>query len=202
MHMATNHYGHFLVTGRLFPLLVGTPGTRVVTVTCAAYRAGVIDFDDLDWRKRPYSRTQSYGDSKLANLLFMRELQRRFDVAGATALSLAAHPGLTGTERQQTIGIGGTLARVLASPVDVGVRPQLRAAIPIRGRACSDALAEQLWRVTEEITGFRGLRGMSKARIRHNAQMRNRRFGVAGVAGSRGRDRRDPGVAGSRGRSI
>lgn len=178
MHMATNHYGHFLVTGRLFPLLVGTPGARVVTVTSGAYRSGVIEFDDVDWRKRPYSRTKSYGDSKLANLLFMRELQKRFDAIGATALSLAAHPGLTGTERQQTIGIGGTLARVLASPVEVGVRPQLRAAtdpaadkldfygprfglrgpasrIPVRGLAGSDALAKRLWSVTEGITGFR-----------------------------------------------
>lgn len=178
LHMATNHYGHYLVTGWLFPLLAATRGARVVTVTSAAYRSGVIDFDDLDWRRRPYSRTKSYGDSKLANLLFMRELQKRFDLAGATALSLAAHPGLSGTERQQTIGIGGVLARALASPVVVGVRPQLRAVtdpaaskldlygprfgirgpacrVPIHGPARSDALAERLWSVTEEITGFR-----------------------------------------------
>lgn len=179
MHMATNHYGHFLVTGHLFPLLAGTAGARVVTVTSGGYRFGTIDFDDLDWRKRPYHPVRSYGDSKLANLLFTRELQSRFDAEGATALSLAAHPGLTRTERQKSSGMGGMLSRLLASPVDVGVRPQLRAATdPAAGRldfygprlgiygaprrisvvpgpATSDALAERLWRVTEEITGFR-----------------------------------------------
>lgn len=177
MHMATNHYGHFAVTGHLFPLLIATPDARVVTVTSGAYRYGTIDFDDLDWRKRPYSR-RSYGDSKLANLLFMCALQKRFDTAGAAALSLAAHPGLAGTERQQSIGIGGLFIRLIAAPVDRGVRPQLRAAtdpaaakldfygprfglrgpacrISIGGKAADDALAEKLWSVTEEITGVR-----------------------------------------------
>ncbi len=178
MHMATNHYGHFLLTGHLFGLLAATSGARVVTVTSGAYRAGVIDFDDLDWSRRPYSRSKAYGDSKLANLLFARELQRRFDAAGAAALSLAAHPGLTGTERQQSVGIGGRLARLLAAPIHVGVRPQLRAAtdpsagkldffgprfglrgparrIPVRGPARSDDLARRLWKVTAKVTGFR-----------------------------------------------
>ena len=112
MHMATNHYGHFLVTGRLFPLLAETDGARVVTLTSGGYRFGTIDFEDLDWRKRPYHPVRSYSDSKLANLLFTRELQRRLDIAGATALSLAAHPGLTRTERQQSSGMGGMLSRL------------------------------------------------------------------------------------------
>jgi NAD(P)-dependent dehydrogenase (short-subunit alcohol dehydrogenase family) len=179
MHMATNHYGHFLLTGRLFPLLAATAGARVVTVTSGGYRYGAIDLDDLDWRKRPYLPVKSYGASKLANLLFTWELQKRFDRAGATALSLAAHPGLTGTERQQSRGKGGMLARHLASSVDVGVCPQLRAATDpgagkldfygprfgiygtarrisvVEGPATSDALAGRLWSVTEEITGFR-----------------------------------------------
>lgn len=177
MHTATNHYGHFLVTGWLFPLLVRSNGARVVTLTSGAYRFGAIDFADLDWRKRPYSRTQSYGASKLANLLFMRELQKRFDAAGATALSLAAHPGMTDTKRQPRIGVGGALARVLSSSVEVGVLSQLRAAtdpaagkldffgprfgiwgpvrrIPIRESPGRDAMAKRLWSVTEEITGF------------------------------------------------
>ena len=178
MHMATNHYGHFALTGLLFPMLAATPGARVVTVTSMSWRLGTIDFDDLDWRKRPYSRGKSYGDSKLANLLFVRTLQSRLDTAGAEALALAAHPGLTGTERQQSTGLGGRFARHLASPVDSGVRPQLRAATDpaagkrdfygprfgLRGPACrisigvkatDDALAERLWEVTENITGVR-----------------------------------------------
>lgn len=178
MYMATNHYGHFMLTGYLFPMLTVTPAARVFTVTSGGYRFGTIDFDDLDWRKRPYRRTKSYGDSKLANLLFMRELQKRFDAAGASALSLAAHPGLTGTERQQSIGAGGVLSRLLASSVEVGVGPQLRAAtdptaekldfygprfgiwgpasrIPIRKKARDAALARRLWKVTEDITEVR-----------------------------------------------
>lgn len=61
MHMATNHYGHFAVTGHLFPLLIATPDARVVSITSGVYRRGTIDFDDLDWRKRPYNRTRSGG---------------------------------------------------------------------------------------------------------------------------------------------
>lgn len=178
MHIATNHYGHFLVTGHLLPLLVATPGARVVTVTSAAHLTGAIDLDDLDWRERPYNGGKAYSDSKLANLLFARELQSRLDAAGAAALSLAAHPGMTATGRQRPVGIGGALARLLFSPVEAGVRPQLRAATDpaaekldfygprfglrgaprrtrMRGAAGSDALARGLWAVTEEVTGFR-----------------------------------------------
>ena len=178
MHMATNHYGHFALTGHLFALLAATPGARVVTLTSGSYRFGAIEFDDLDWRRRRYSRGRAYGDSKLANLLFMRSLQARFEAAGADALSLAAHPGLTGTERQQSVGMGGAFSRLLASPVEHGVRPQLRAAtdpaagkrevygprfairgparpMTVSGKATDDALAERLWLVTEAITSVR-----------------------------------------------
>lgn len=178
MHIATNHYGHFLVTGHLLPLLAATPGARVVTVTSAAHLTGAIDLDDLDWRERPYNGGRAYSDSKLANLLFARELQRRLDATGAAALSLAAHPGMTATGREQPVGIGGSLVRLLFSNVDAGVRPQLRAAtdpaatkldfygprfglrglpraIRVRGAAGSNALARRLWVATEEVTGFR-----------------------------------------------
>jgi len=176
MHMATNHYGHFALTGQLFDLLCATSGARVVTVSSGGYRAGEIRFDDMDWRKRPYSRLKSYGTSKLANILFMRALQKRFEAASAEAMSLAAHPGLTGTERQQSIGMGGWLSRVLASPVEVGVAPQLRASTDpgvqageyygprfgIRGApkaevikpvGCDDVTAEELWSLSETVTG-------------------------------------------------
>lgn len=126
--MVTNHYGHFALTGCLFGLLAATPGARAVTLTSGGARFGAIDFDDLDWRRRPHRRVQAYADGKLANLLFMRALQGRFEAAGAEAQSLAAHPGLTGTKRQQSIAAGGLLARFAASPVETGVAPQLRAA--------------------------------------------------------------------------
>ena len=178
MHIATNHYGHFLVTGHLLPLLVATPGARVVTVTSAAHLTAAIDPDDLEWRKRPYKSGRAYSDSKLANLLFAWELQRRLDSTGAAVLSLAAHPGMTATGRNQPAGIAGAFARLLFSNVDAGVRPQLRAAtdpaaakldfygprfglrgsprtIRVRGAAGSDVLARRLWAATEEVTGFR-----------------------------------------------
>ncbi len=176
MHMATNHYGHFALTKRMFPLLTTTPKARVVTVSSTAYKAGEIRFDDMDWQDRAYHRIKTYGDSKLANLLFTRSLQKRFDEAGCDALSVAAHPGLTGTERQQSIGIGGWFTKVIASPVEIGVAPQLRAAtdptvrkceyygprfglrggpVPekLKGDALDDALAEKLWTFTDEIVG-------------------------------------------------
>ncbi|WP_107498304.1 oxidoreductase [Thalassobius sp. I31.1] len=176
MHMATNHYGHFALTGHLFGLLCATPGARVVTVSSGGYRAGEIRFDDMDWRKRPYSRLKSYGTSKLANVLFMRALQRRFEAAGADAISLGAHPGLSGTERQQSIGMGGWLTRILASPVAIGVAPQLCAAtcptaqageyygprFGIRGApraeeikpvGCDDDTGEKLWTLSAEVIG-------------------------------------------------
>ena len=176
MHMAVNHYGHFALTVGLFPVIAGTPHARVVTVSSLAARSGEIRFDDMAWRSRPYDRLKAYGESKLANLLFTRALQSRFEVAGSSALSVAAHPGLTGTERQQSIGVGGKLSKWLASPVAVGVAPQLRAAadpsvkgrdffgpkfnlrgpavnIAMKGEATNEALAEELWQHMADVTG-------------------------------------------------
>ena len=96
-----------MLTNLLFDVLVNTDDSRVVTVSSGGYRAGKIDFDDIAWHKRQYSRVKAYGDSKLANLLFMLSLQKRFDDIGCSSKSVAAHPGLTATKRQQTIGVGG-----------------------------------------------------------------------------------------------
>ena len=175
MHMATNHLGHFALTGRLFPALIATEIARVVTVSSIAYKTGTINFDDLDWQKREYNRFKSYGDSKLANLLFMKQLQKIFDSTRATAISVAAHPGITATERQQTIGAGGFIAHWLASPVSKGCLPQLLAATEpsvkagqfygpkygiwgypslqkIKPGVLNSDVAEKLWRVSEDLT--------------------------------------------------
>ena len=128
MHMATNHLGHFALTALLSKALVNTPHARVVTLTSGAYKVGVINYDDIKWQKREYSRVKAYGDSKLANLLFTYELQKYFDKKNFTAQALSAHPGLTATPRQQKIGIGGKLSKYLATPVEKGVAPQLMAA--------------------------------------------------------------------------
>jgi len=129
MHMATNHFGHFALTGKLLPLLLAAENSRVVVVSSLAYKSGTINFDDLNWEDREYNTFKCYGDSKLANLLFVKRLNQFLMNKGASTIAVSAHPGLTGTERQQSIGIGGKLAKWIASPVEKGVRSQLLAAI-------------------------------------------------------------------------
>ena len=177
MHMATNHLGHFMLTGLLLPVLKKTDNPRIVTISSGSYKFGVIDFEDFDWKNRPYDRSKCYGDSKLANMLFMRGLQSRFDKAGIEAVSLSAHPGLTGTERQQTMGIGGGLSKMIASPIETGFAPFMMATTyeklkgkeligpkyffrghpvvnKISGLALDDQLADALWSFSEKITGI------------------------------------------------
>jgi len=99
MQLATNHLGHFALTGLLLPALVARPRSRVVTVSSGAHRMGRMDFDDLHGRRR-YNAWRAYGQSKLANLLFATELQRQFNAHGIRSLSLAAHPGYSATNLQ------------------------------------------------------------------------------------------------------
>jgi len=97
--LAVNHLGHFALTGRLLPLLLAAPQPRVVAVTSATYRIGRLDFTDLQGEGR-YRPWRAYAASKLANLLFVLELDRRARAASSTLLSLAAHPGYAGTGLQ------------------------------------------------------------------------------------------------------
>jgi len=97
--LAVNHLGHFALTGRLLPLLLAAPRARVVTVTSATYLLGRIDFTDLQGEER-YRRWRAYAQSKLANILFALELDRRARAAGTAVLSLAAHPGYARTGLQ------------------------------------------------------------------------------------------------------
>lgn len=97
--LAVNHLGHFALTGRLLPLLLAAPRPRVVTVTSATYRLGRIDLADLQG-ERHYRRWRAYGQSKLANLLFAVELDRRAGAARSALLSVAAHPGYAATGLQ------------------------------------------------------------------------------------------------------
>jgi NAD(P)-dependent dehydrogenase (short-subunit alcohol dehydrogenase family) len=96
---ATNHLGHFALTGRLLPVLLARPGARVVTVSSTAAAFGQMDFDDLQ-SSRHYLRWMAYAQSKLANQLFAYELARRAEAAGATLVSVAAHPGYAATNLQ------------------------------------------------------------------------------------------------------
>jgi NAD(P)-dependent dehydrogenase (short-subunit alcohol dehydrogenase family) len=95
----TNHLGHFALTGLLMPRLLAASEPRVVTVSSTAHRAGQIDFDDLQ-RERKYNNWRAYGQSKLANLMFCFELQRRATEAGTSLKSMAAHPGYARTNLQ------------------------------------------------------------------------------------------------------
>ena len=96
-HMGINHLGHFALTGLLLPALLKQPGSRIITVSSIAHRAGDLNFDDLFFEHRPYGRQKAYGQSKLANLVFARELERRLNAAGSQTLSVAVHPGVSNT---------------------------------------------------------------------------------------------------------
>jgi NAD(P)-dependent dehydrogenase (short-subunit alcohol dehydrogenase family) len=133
--LGTNHLGHFALTGLLLPLL--GPGSRVVTVSSVAHRPGRVDLADLNWERRRYDRFRAYFQSKLANLLFAFELDRRLGRAGVPAESLAAHPGAVRSNLGH--GYGGPLGRLQGLAITVagpvlfqgpadGVLPQLRAA--------------------------------------------------------------------------
>jgi NAD(P)-dependent dehydrogenase (short-subunit alcohol dehydrogenase family) len=139
MQIGTNHLGHFALTGLLLPRLRETAGARIVTLGSLAHRAvASLDFDDLNWEHRPYNRHEAYARSKLANLLFHYELDRRLRRASAAAIAVAAHPGYTSTN----IGFAGPAmdntpwkARVmrlgnalLAQPAAMGALPTLYAA--------------------------------------------------------------------------
>lgn len=130
----TNHLGHFALTGRLIGLLLAADSPRVVTLSSLAHRIGKMNFDDLQG-DRHYNNWRAYGQSKLSNLLFTFELQRRATAAGAALKSLAAHPGYAATNLQ-TAGPGhwyekaiGSLGnRLIAQSADMGALPTLYAA--------------------------------------------------------------------------
>ncbi|SEP23997.1 NAD(P)-dependent dehydrogenase, short-chain alcohol dehydrogenase family [Halogranum amylolyticum] len=100
LQFGVNHLGHFALTGQLLPMIAATPGeTRVVTTSSGAHRMGEIDLDDLH-HQRSYGKWEAYGQSKLANLLFAYELDRRLGAADVDVTSVAAHPGYAATNLQ------------------------------------------------------------------------------------------------------
>ena len=114
----TNHLGHFLLTAELLPVLRHR-GARVVTVSSLMHRVGDLDFSDLQWA-RGYRAAQAYGASKLANLLFAKELQRRSDAHGWGLLSAAAHPGAAATDLiANGPGLRGAAGRLATASVSL-----------------------------------------------------------------------------------
>ncbi|MGO2986372.1 MAG: oxidoreductase, partial [Brevibacterium aurantiacum] len=179
LQFGTNHLGHFALTN----LLLGQIRDRVVTVSSIGHRSGAIDFKDLSWERKPYRPMAAYGQSKLANLLFTSELQRRLTEVSSPVIATAAHPGLAATNLYKREG-----SRVFASVTEAviglisqneqqGALPTLCAAtadIPgnsyvgprrlkettgqptlvDRSDEAKDAeVARRLWMVSEELTG-------------------------------------------------
>ena len=180
LQFGTNHLGHFALTVLLIDMLKKVSGSRIVTVSSAAHALGMLDFDDLNWDKRRYNAWQAYGDSKLANLYFTRELQRRLDEEGSDVLAVAAHPGWAATELQRHQWWVRLLNNFFAQPAGMGALPTLYAATapdvhgseyfgpdgkgqmrgyPVKvqpNKRSRDVVAAcRLWEVSEEMTGIR-----------------------------------------------
>ena len=179
--LAANYLGHFALTGQLLPLLNATPDARVVSLSSLAHRWSGIQFDDLQFSKG-YDKRKAYGQSKHACLMFAYEMHRRLAKAGASTLSVAAHPGISATNLFQHMpAIVGVLAPVTAlvfNSASGGAKPTLYAALgadiqggdycgpksawemrgaPIKvgsSRASRDPVAAaRLWAVSEQLTG-------------------------------------------------
>ncbi|HTA11026.1 MAG TPA: oxidoreductase [Streptosporangiaceae bacterium] len=136
LQFGTNHLGHFALTGLLMPSLLATPGSRVVTLSSNGHRTGRMNFADLQ-STRHYNKYTAYGRSKLANLLFTYELQRRLSVAKKQTIALAAHPGTARTEltrhmsAMSSAALSPRFAPVnswLVQDAKMGALPTLRAA--------------------------------------------------------------------------
>jgi NAD(P)-dependent dehydrogenase (short-subunit alcohol dehydrogenase family) len=178
LQIGTNHLGHFALTNLLLPYLTD----RVVVLTSNLHTRGQIHLDDLNSERRPYQAMQAYCDSKLANLLFALELNRRFAVAGDGRRAVSAHPGVTRTNLVSHIGgvqgvVTGLFIRLLNQSIEQGALPTLYAAVEdlpggsligpdgfahLRGfpeigtpsKTAQDAdLAARLWTVSAELTG-------------------------------------------------
>jgi NAD(P)-dependent dehydrogenase (short-subunit alcohol dehydrogenase family) len=181
LQFGTNHLGHFALTNLLLEHVSG----RVVTVSSTVHRIGRIDFADLNSERKPYNAWRAYAQSKLANLLFTAELQRRLTAAGSTVLSGAAHPGYAATNLQFHSGsrltdrLNAIGNRLFAQSAEDGALPTLYAALADvpgnayagpggfleqrgapklvgRSAAAKDAAAaRRLWEVSEALTGTR-----------------------------------------------
>jgi NAD(P)-dependent dehydrogenase (short-subunit alcohol dehydrogenase family) len=177
LQFGTNHLGHFALAGLLLERMLPVPGSRVVTVSSVGHRIQArINFDDLQWQ-RSYSRVRAYGQSKLANLMFTYELQRRL-AGAATTVAVAAHPGFAATELMRHSPVAAVVAPLFSQNAAMGALPVLRAATDpgvlggqyygpggflgtrgypelaaSSGRSHDEAVQRRLWAVSEELTG-------------------------------------------------
>jgi NAD(P)-dependent dehydrogenase (short-subunit alcohol dehydrogenase family) len=174
LQFGTNHLGPFALTNLLLPHITG----RVVSLSSQAERMAKLDLDDLNWSRTPYRESRAYAASKLANVVFTGELQRRLTAAGSPIKAAAAHPGFVRTNMTgQTTGLGQVMTRLLSQSPEDGALPVLLAAtgdIPgdsftgperfmhmrtgaeLIGRskqARDPSLAARLWAESERMTG-------------------------------------------------
>ncbi|MBP2325847.1 NAD(P)-dependent dehydrogenase (short-subunit alcohol dehydrogenase family) [Kibdelosporangium banguiense] len=184
LQFGTNHLGHFAFTGLLLDLLLPVPDSRVITVSSVGHRIRAkINFDDLQWDSS-YSRVAAYGQSKLANLMFTYELQRRLSGKGKT-IAAAAHPGASNTELMRNMpaalrGLSAVIAPLITQSAEAGALPTLRAATdpnvlggqyygpsglgeargkPVLVKSSQQShdveIQRRLWTVSEELTGVK-----------------------------------------------
>jgi protochlorophyllide reductase len=177
--LGVNHLGHFALTAHLLPTITSTPGARIASMSSLAHWTVRLDIEDLMFDRRHYGRWQAYGQSKLANLLFILELQRRLTESGAAAIAVAAHPGVAHTNLGSDYLLSNWMMRVSVpfsrGSATAGALPMLRAAtdpavlggqfygprwafsghpvleIPSQ-RARDDVAARALWDVSTELT--------------------------------------------------
>lgn len=176
MQIGTNHLGHYALSGLLIEMLKTTQNARVVTVSSYAHAMGKINFDDLNSEKS-YQRWLAYGRSKLANVLFSYELQRRLTASGHPPISLVVHPGYAATNLQRNTGLFSFANHFFAQSQAMGALPTLYAAVspnmeggeyigpdgflgqrgfPKVARSSrashNELVAKRLWEVSEEMT--------------------------------------------------
>ena len=138
MQFGVNHLGHFAFASYLLPVILNSGPARIVNISSQGHRPGRIDFEDLNWERRTYSPWRAYFQSKLANLLFTGELQRRLSAAGAEAIAVAAHPGSSNTNlgHENPGGLLNSLMhmsrpfleKLMTQSAEMGALPTLRAA--------------------------------------------------------------------------
>ena len=177
LQFGTNHLGHFALTGLLIDLIKKTPSSRIVNVSSTAHKIGKLNFEDLNWETRPYKKMRSYGDSKLANLYFSKELQRRLDKESSAVIVASAHPGASSTPLTRHSLFFRILSLIVQNS-EMGALPTLYAAVgpDIQGNdyigpggfqetrgyprkvepaehAKDGDVAAKLWDVSEKMTG-------------------------------------------------
>jgi len=177
LQFGTNHLGHFALTGLLIDLIKKTPNSRIVNVSSTAHKIGKLNFEDLNWETRRYNKMRSYGDSKLANLYFTNELQKRLNIQSSGVIVASAHPGAAATELSRH-SLFFKVLMLLVQNSKMGALPTLYAAVApdVQGNdyygpggfqeisgypkkvesakhAKKDDVAANLWDVSEKMTG-------------------------------------------------